>query len=97
MEVRFDRMRRDCFIVYFAAKRMGLATPLDLQALQANARLRMAERPLRPDAVAPDGAAPVATVVRAAKVADVTKVAQVKQESHAPQTRFDATGASDHD
>lgn len=38
IQVRYDRMRRDHFIVYFAGQRMGLATPLDLHA---NARLRM--------------------------------------------------------
>ena len=36
--VRFDRMRADRFVVYFAGQRMGEATPLDLYA---NARLRM--------------------------------------------------------
>ncbi len=35
--VRYDRMRRDRFIVYFDGQRMGEATPLDLHA---NARLR---------------------------------------------------------
>ena len=39
VEVRYDRMRRDRFVVYFAGQRMGEATPLDLHA---NARLRMA-------------------------------------------------------
>jgi len=38
--VRFDRMRPECFVVYFAGQRMGEATPLDLYA---NARLRMPE------------------------------------------------------
>jgi transposase InsO family protein len=38
--VRFDRMRADRFVVYFAGQRMGEATPLDLYA---NARLRMPE------------------------------------------------------
>ena len=38
VEVRYDRMRRDRFIVYFAGQRMGEAAPLDLVA---NARLRM--------------------------------------------------------
>ena len=40
IQVRFDRMRADCFVVYFAGQRMGAATPLDLHA---NARLRMPE------------------------------------------------------
>uniref|UniRef100_UPI003CFB5382 hypothetical protein n=1 Tax=Massilia sp. TSP1-1-2 TaxID=2804649 RepID=UPI003CFB5382 len=38
VEVRYDRMRRDSFIVYCAGQRVGEATPLDLYA---NARLRM--------------------------------------------------------
>lgn len=38
IEVRYDRMRRDCFIVYFDGQRMGEASVLDLHA---NARLRM--------------------------------------------------------
>lgn len=38
IQVRYDRMRRDCFVVYFAGQRMGEATVLDLVA---NARLRM--------------------------------------------------------
>lgn len=38
--VRFDRMRPDRFVVYFAGQRMGEATPLDLYA---NARLRLPE------------------------------------------------------
>ncbi len=38
VEVRYDRMRRDRFVVYFAGQRMGEATPLDLHA---NARLRL--------------------------------------------------------
>jgi putative transposase len=38
VQVRFDRMRADRFVVYFAGQRMGEATPLDLHA---NARLRM--------------------------------------------------------
>ena len=37
VQVRYDRMRRDTFIVYFDGQRMGEATPLDLHA---NARLR---------------------------------------------------------
>lgn len=37
VQVRYDRMRRDGFIVYFDGQRMGEATPLDLHA---NARLR---------------------------------------------------------
>ncbi len=37
VQVRYDRMRRDGFIVYFDGQRMGAATPLDLHA---NARLR---------------------------------------------------------
>ena len=37
VQVRYDRMRRDSFIVYFDGQRMGAATPLDLHA---NARLR---------------------------------------------------------
>ena len=36
--VRYDRMRRDRFIVYFDGQRMGCATALDLHA---NARARM--------------------------------------------------------
>lgn len=40
VQVRFDRMRADRFVVYFAGQRMGEATPLDLYA---NARLRMPE------------------------------------------------------
>jgi len=40
VQVRFDRMRTDRFVVYFAGQRMGEATPLDLHA---NARLRMPE------------------------------------------------------
>lgn len=40
VQVRYDRMRRDQFVVYFNEQRMGEATPLDLVA---NARLRMAE------------------------------------------------------
>lgn len=40
IEVRYDRMRRECFIVYFNGHRMGQATLLDLHA---NARLRMPE------------------------------------------------------
>ena len=40
VQVRFDRMRVDRFVVYFAGQRMGQATPLDLYA---NARLRMPE------------------------------------------------------
>jgi transposase InsO family protein len=40
IQVRFDRMRSDRFVVYFAGQRMGEATPLDLYA---NARLRMPE------------------------------------------------------
>jgi len=38
IQVRYDRMRRDQFIVYFDGHRMGEAMPLDLIA---NARLRM--------------------------------------------------------
>lgn len=38
VQVRFDRMRADRFVVYFAGQRMGEATPLDVYA---NARLRM--------------------------------------------------------
>ena len=38
IQVRYDRMRRDRFVVYFAASRMGEATALDLYA---NALLRM--------------------------------------------------------
>jgi hypothetical protein len=38
--VRFDRLRSDRFVVYFAGQRMGEANPLDLYA---NARLRMTE------------------------------------------------------
>ncbi|MBI1889497.1 MAG: transposase family protein [Burkholderiales bacterium] len=38
IQVRYDRMRRDRFIVYFDGQRMGEAVPLDLHA---NARLRM--------------------------------------------------------
>jgi putative transposase len=38
VQVRYDRMRRDRFVVYFAGQRMGEATVLDLVA---NARLRM--------------------------------------------------------
>ncbi len=38
VQVRYDRMRRDSFIVYFDGHRMGPATVLDLHA---NARLRM--------------------------------------------------------
>jgi len=38
VQVRFDRMRADRFVVYFAGQRMGEATALDLYA---NARLRM--------------------------------------------------------
>jgi len=37
IQVRYDRMRRDRFIVYFDGQRMGEATVLDLHA---NARLR---------------------------------------------------------
>ena len=37
IQVRYDRMRRDCFIVYFDGQRMGEASALDLHA---NARLR---------------------------------------------------------
>jgi hypothetical protein len=37
--VRYDRMRRDRFVVYFDGHRMGEATLLNLVA---NARLRMA-------------------------------------------------------
>ena len=40
IQVRYDRMRRDRFVVYFAEQRMGEATVLDLVA---NARLRMPE------------------------------------------------------
>jgi hypothetical protein len=40
IQVRFERMRCDHFVVYFANQRMGEATPLDLHA---NARLRMSE------------------------------------------------------
>ena len=85
IEVRYDRMRREYFIVYFAGKRMGVATPLDLVA---NARLRMAERPERVDVSTPDITAPVATVVRAGKVATATKATQVTAT---------ATGTSHHD
>lgn len=46
IEVRYDRMRRDHFVVYFAGQRMGAATPLDLYA---NARLRMATTEARHD------------------------------------------------
>lgn len=38
IQVRYDRMRRDRFIVYFAGQRMGEATVLDLHA---NARMRL--------------------------------------------------------
>jgi putative transposase len=38
VEVRYDRMRRDRFVVYFNGHRMGDATPLDLYA---NARMRL--------------------------------------------------------
>lgn len=38
IQVRYDRMRRDRFVVYFDGQRMGEATVLDLVA---NARLRM--------------------------------------------------------
>ena len=38
VQVRFDRMHPDRFVVYFAGQRMGEATALDLHA---NARLRM--------------------------------------------------------
>ncbi|WP_426336542.1 DDE-type integrase/transposase/recombinase [Pseudoduganella sp. R-31] len=38
VQVRYDRQRRDSFIVYFAGQRMGQANALDLHA---NARLRM--------------------------------------------------------
>lgn len=38
IQVRYDRLRRDQFVVYFAGQRMGEATVLDLYA---NARLRM--------------------------------------------------------
>ena len=38
VQVRFDRLRADRFVVYFAGQRMGPAWPLDLHA---NARLRM--------------------------------------------------------
>ena len=38
IDVRYDRMRRDRFVVYFAGQRMGEATALDLVA---NALLRM--------------------------------------------------------
>lgn len=38
VDVRYDRMRRDRFIVYFTGQRMGEATLLDLHA---NARMRM--------------------------------------------------------
>lgn len=37
IQVRYDRMRRDCFVVYFDGQRMGEANVLDLVA---NARLR---------------------------------------------------------
>ncbi|MFZ6747325.1 hypothetical protein ACO0LC_29330, partial [Undibacterium sp. JH2W] len=37
IQVRYDRMRCDCFVVYFNGHRMGEATVLDLYA---NARLR---------------------------------------------------------
>ena len=37
VQVRYDRLRRDRFIVYFDGRRMGEATVLDLHA---NARLR---------------------------------------------------------
>lgn len=32
IQVRYDRQRRDCFVVYFAGQRMGDANGLDLQA-----------------------------------------------------------------
>lgn len=38
IQVRYDRMRRDRVVVYFAGQRMGCATVLDLYA---NARMRM--------------------------------------------------------
>jgi putative transposase len=38
IQVRYDRMRRDRFVVYFSGQRMGEATVLDLYA---NARLRL--------------------------------------------------------
>ena len=44
VQVRFDRMRPDLFVVYFSGQRMGEATPLDVHA---NARLRM------PDVISP--------------------------------------------
>jgi hypothetical protein len=40
IQVLYDRMRRDRFVVYFDGHRMGEATALDLYA---NARLRMPE------------------------------------------------------
>jgi hypothetical protein len=36
--VRYDRQRRDAYVVYFGGRRMGQAWPLDLHA---NALLRM--------------------------------------------------------
>jgi hypothetical protein len=38
IQVRYDRLRRDRFVVYFAGQRMGEATVLDLYA---NAQLRL--------------------------------------------------------
>lgn len=46
VQVRYDRTRRDRFIVYFDGHRMGEATPLDLVA---NARMRMSNAPSSPN------------------------------------------------
>ena len=51
IQVRYDRMRRDCFIVYFDGQRMGEASVLDLYA---NARLRSPSLGSRTDEVRHD-------------------------------------------
>ena len=48
VQVRYDRMRHDGFIVYFDGQRMGAATPLDLHA---NACLRAPRAAAEPHAV----------------------------------------------
>jgi hypothetical protein len=40
VQVRYDRLRRDRYVVYFAGQRMGEATELNLYT---NARLRMSD------------------------------------------------------
>ena len=87
IEVRFDRARRDCFIVYFAGRRMGEAALLDLHA---NARLRMVD------------VVDVADVVNRPDVVDSVDGVDVPAKAatavmRAPATRTPAAGANHHD